>query len=129
MKDTIVFFIFLSINRSLISFVDHFVFKYITPIFVSCRPYDVPTLVEHTPSNFTPTEVREVELNRVMSGGSRGDVYVVARASSDGPPPCFFKISCGDVAMSLAFNRVGLEHPMIFGSETRHDGELGLNVT
>ena len=126
MKDAIVILVFLSVDRSLISVVDHFVFKYVTPIFVSCRSCDIPTLVEHAPSRFTPAEVREVELNRVMSGGSRGYVYVVAGAASDGPPPCCFEISCGDVVMSLAFNGVGLEYPMVFGSEARHDGSLVL---
>ncbi len=126
MKDAIVFFFFFSVNGSLVSVVNYFVVEYIALIFVSCWSRDVPVLVVYAPRNLTPTKVREVELNGVIPGGSCGYVYVVARASSDGSPPCFFKIPCGDVVMSSAFYRVGLKHPMILGSETRHGGSLVL---
>ena len=126
MKDTIVLFVFLSIDRSLISVRNYFVLEYVAPILVSCWSCNIPTLMECAPNSFTPAEVGKVELNRVVSGGSCRYVYVVARASSDGSPPGFFKISCGDVAMSSAFNGVGLKHPMISGSEMRHDGSLVL---
>ncbi len=129
MKDTVVFFIFLSIDGSLISVVDYFVLEYVTPIFVSHWSCNIPMLVGCAPGDLTPAEVREIELNRVIPRGSCRYVHVVACASSDGPPPCFFEISYGDVAMSSAFDRVGLEYPMISGSETHHNGELGLNVT
>jgi len=125
-KDAVVFFLFFSVNGSLVSIMDYFIFEYITPIFVSRWSCDVPVLVEYTPRNLTPTKVREVELNRIILGGSCGYVYIVAGASSNGSPPCFFEISCGNIAMSSAFDRVGLEHPMIFGSETCHDGSLVL---
>src|SRR6266702_452331 len=126
MKDAVVFFVFLSVDGSLISVVDYFVFEYVAPIFVSRWSGDVPTLVKYAPSSFTPAEVGEVELNRVVSRRSCGHVYVVARVSSNGPPPRFLEVPCGDVAMSSAFDGIGLEYPMIFGSETRHDGSLVL---
>ncbi len=59
-------FIFLSIDGSLISVGDYFVFKYVTLVLVSCWPCDVPMLVEYAPSNFTPAEVGEVKLNWVV---------------------------------------------------------------
>jgi len=125
-KDAVAFFLFFSVDGSLVSVVDYFVFEYVTPIFVSRWSCDVPVLVEYTPCNLAPTKVREVELNRVIPGGSCGYVYVVAGTSSNGSPPCFSEISCGDVMMSSAFDGVGLEHPMISGSETRHNGSLVL---
>ena len=126
MKDAVVFFVFLSVDGSLISIIDYFVFEYVAPVFVSRWSGNVPTLVEYTPSSLAPAEVGEVELNRVVSRGSCGHVYVVARASSNGPPPCFLEVPCGDVAMSSAFDGIGLEYPMLSGSETRHDGSLVL---
>jgi len=74
----------------LVSVVDYFVFKYIAPVFISSWPCDVPALMEYAPSNFAPTEVGEVELNWIISGGSCRDVYVVSCTSSDGSPPSFF---------------------------------------
>jgi len=88
MEDTVV--IFLSVDGSLISVVDYFIFEYIAPVFISSWPRDIPALMECAPSNLAPTEVGEVKLNWVVPGGSCGDVYVVSCTSSNGSPPGFF---------------------------------------
>jgi len=61
------FVVFLSVDWSLVSIVDYFVFEYVAPVFVSSWSCDIPTLMEHAPSGFAPTKVGEVELNWIVS--------------------------------------------------------------
>src|SRR6266702_909379 len=93
----------LSVYRSHLSCCLYFVFKDVTTVVWSCWSFDVPPIERCVPSNLCPTHEVVVELNWVVLRWSSWDVDKVPGASSDGSPPCFFKVYEGYVSFPSFF--------------------------